>query len=247
MFLCHKIGQISCCWELLWSLDCCKDRTSSAITTSHQKRHKALPSSFPSLFVDKCNITPFVSLIIFFIFHPLISLLHLQSIYILWVEHRNAISSNSTVTFFIILPELLKPALHWGHTESRTASSHSRTLKSGFPFLSQSSIYPVLKSSILSSEGSYLLNTYLSSRRRNKFCSALDLVFDGCFSFVRNLQHFTRFCMVCPNFVLCLPVLPEHLFRGGLQDIVSICHVRLGWMCTSRRKTLIPTDWAKSR
>lgn len=126
-----------------------------------------------------------------------------------------------------ILPELLKPSPHWGSTESRAASSHSRALKSGFPFLSQSGIYSILKSSILSSEGINLLNTYLSSTRRNKCCSALDLVFDGSFSFVRNLQHFARFCTVCPDFILCLLVLPEHLFRGGLQDIVSVCHVRL--------------------
>lgn len=38
---------------------------------------------------------------------------------------------------------------------------------------------------------------------------------------------FQRFCTVCPDFILCLSVLPEHIFRGGLQDIVSICHVRL--------------------
>lgn len=131
-----------------------------------------------------------LSLIRFFVFYPPISLFHLQSIFILWVEHRSTISSNSTVTSFIILPELLKPSLHWGNTESRAASSHSGTLKSDFRFLSQSGVNPVLKSSIFSSEGSYLLNTYLSSRRRNKFCSALDLVLDGCFLFVRSLQYF---------------------------------------------------------
>lgn len=148
--------QVNCCWEL--------NKASSAITTSHQKKTQSVTILLSFFVCRQMQHHSFcvLSLIISFKFHPLISLLHLQSIYILWVEHRSAISSNSTVTSFIILPELLKPALQWGNTESRAASSHSRALKSGFPFLSQSGNYPVLKSSTLWSEGSYLLNTYIS-------------------------------------------------------------------------------------
>lgn len=191
-----------------------------------------------------------LSLIISFKFHPLISLLHLQSIYILWVEHRSAISRNSTVTSFIILPELFKPSFQWGNTESRATSSHSRALKSGFPFLSQSGNYPVLKSSILYLKVaiSWIHVSLSSSRRRSEFCSTLDLVFDGCFSFVRNQQYFTMFCSLFWFHIMPVSVTWASFQRRSTGHSVC-CHLRLNVDIQkekSRRKTVIPTDWAKS-
>lgn len=144
----------------------------------------------------------------------------------IYAEHRSIIWSNSIVTSFCILPELLNPALQWGDTESRAASSLQSYKNTAKYFSIDFSVRCVSHLKIPHTFIWRCLTLELPislEGGENRFWFVLDLVSDGYFSLVRNPQHFIRFCTVWPDFPLCLSVVPKQVLSGGVQVIVSIC------------------------